>query len=637
MTLRYKTRIIIGTMFLSLIVILYFLSENLLLNGYGDTPREIYDQEITIAYLMLMIVGVGLVFGIVTIFLLEKQVLSRLSRLSNSIHSIGTSGDISARVSMPGADELSILAGTVNGMLAALQQSENELRQSEEHYRLLADNARDVIYTMDVNLRFTYVSPSVTPLTGYSIEEANARTLAEVLTPTSFDLAMKTFVEEQAIENMAQKDLYRSQTLELEVKRKDGSTVWVEARMTSLRDPDGQAIGILGVARDITERRRARQQIEHAAQEWRTTFDSISDLISIHDKDFKIVRVNKAFANAFKMKPQEVIGKTCYELMHGTKEPWPDCPHRQVLKTKKLSREEFFNSHLGIHTEVVCLPIFDEEGKVTAVVHIVRDITERKRAEEKLQELYNEEKDLRQELEEEISKRVEFTRALVHELKTPITPVMASSELLLQKLKGKPLLDLAENINQGAYNLNQRIDELLDLARGEIGMLQLNPEPVDLLPLLQRIANEEMSVALHNKQSLNVELPSSLPTVWADEVRFRQVVLNLMNNALKFTPAGGKITLRAKPDSANLIVEVQDTGRGISQEEQEQLFEPYHRLERDKDRLSGLGLGLSLSKKLVELHGGQIWVKSQKDKGSTFGFSIPLEATDQGEKSVETG
>jgi PAS domain S-box-containing protein len=502
MTLRYKTRLIIGSMFLGLIVILYFLAENVLLGGYGDTPRDIRELEFAIAYLMLMLVGVGLVFGIVTIFLLEKQVLSRLSRLSSNIHNIGTSGDISTRVSVPGTDELSILAGTINGMLAALEQSETELRRSEEQHRLLAENARDVIYSMDVNLKFTYVSPSVTPLTGYSVEEAKAQTLDKVLAPASFDLARKTFAEEQAIENTEQKDLYRSQTLELEVKRKDGSTVWLEAGMTPLRNREHQVIGILGVARDITER---------------------------------------------------------------------------------------------------------------------------KQADAKLQELYNKEKGLREELEEEISKRVEFTRALVHELKTPITPVLASSDLLLQKLEDKPLLNLAENINQGAYNLNQRIDELLDLARGEIGMLYLNPEPVDPLPLLQRIVNQGIPVAMRNKQSLIVELPSSLPEVWADEVRLRQIVLNLMNNAFKFTPPEGKITLRAKHDSANLIVEVQDTGFGISPEEQTQLFEPYHRLTRDRERLSGLGLGLSLAKKFLELHGGKIWVKSEKGKGSTFGFSIPLE------------
>ena len=506
MTLRKKTRIIIGTMFLGLIVILYFLSESILLNGYGETPRDIRAQEAAIAYLMLIVVGAGLVFGVVTLFLLETQVLSRLSRLSKSISRIGTSGDLSARVIMPGVDEMAVLAGTINGMLAALQQSESELREREERYRLLAENATDIIYTMDVNLRFTYISPSITRLTGYSLEEATAQTLAEILTPASSDLAMKTFTEELAREDMAQKDLSRSRTLELEVKRKDGSTVWVETITTFLRDSDSQVTGILGVARNITER---------------------------------------------------------------------------------------------------------------------------KRADKKLQELYQNEKDLRRKLEEEINKRIEFTRALVHELKTPITPVLASTELLLQKLKDEPFLGLAQNINQGATNLNQRIDELLDSAKGEMGMLQLNPEPVDPMQLLQRIVHEETPVALRNRQSLNVELPPSLRTVNVDEERFRQVVLNLMNNAFKFTPEGGKVILKAREEDANLIVEVQDTGPGISEKEQQQLFEPYHRLKSDRERLSGLGLGLSLSKKLVELHGGQIWVKSQKGKGSTFGFSIPLEATKQ--------
>ena len=479
-----------------------------------DMPRDIYQQgQTTISYLILSIVGVGLIFGLTTILLLERQVLSRLFHLSKSVSSIGTSGDLSARVSIEGEDEISNLAGTINGMLAALQQSESELKESEERYRLLAENVRDVIWTMDINLRFTYISPSVTSMLGYSVEEAMSLPFEELLTPSSLEAVKKAFAETPTVESIKQEGLSWSPTLELELKCKDGATIWVEVTSTFLPDADGQPIGFVGVGRNITER---------------------------------------------------------------------------------------------------------------------------KRAEEKLQELYHEEKNLRQELEAEINKRVEFTRALVHELKTPITPVIASSELLLEELEGGPLLDLAQNISQGAYNLNQRIDELLDLARGEIGMLRLEPESMDLRQLLKGIVDSLMPLALKNSQVLSFESPSSLPSVWADEDRLRQVVLNLINNAFKFTPAGGRITLRAKEGGANLVVEVQDTGRGISKEEQERLFEPYHRLESEVGHLSGLGLGLSLSKMLVELHSGKIWVKSQKGKGSTFGFSIPLETTAQREKSVGT-
>jgi signal transduction histidine kinase len=257
---------------------------------------------------------------------------------------------------------------------------------------------------------------------------------------------------------------------------------------------------------------------------------------------------------------------------------------------------------------------------------VARDVTERKRSEEKLQELYEQERKLRQELEAEMKRRVEFTRALAHELKTPLTPVMASSELLAAELREEPLLSLARNINRGASNLNNRIDELLDLARGEIGMLQLKLELVDLPKLLREVAGDMTPVASSHGQALILELPSSLPLARADEGRTRQVVLNLLNNASKFTPDGGKIILRAREDDGNLVVEVQDTGRGISAEEQQRLFEPYHRLESDREHLSGLGLGLALCKTLVELHGGRIWVQSQAGKGSTFGFSVPLEA-----------
>jgi signal transduction histidine kinase len=183
---------------------------------------------------------------------------------------------------------------------------------------------------------------------------------------------------------------------------------------------------------------------------------------------------------------------------------------------------------------------------------------------------------------------------------------------------------LAKNIYRGALNLNNRVEELLDLAKGELGMLTLRYGTVAPLQLLRQVFDDTTPLASSRGQSLNLDVPPSLPQIWADEDRLRQVMLNLLNNAFKFTPKGGKITLRAKEMDANLIVEVEDTGPGIS-EEQQRLFQPYHRLESDRERLSGLGLGLALSKMVVELHGAQIWAKSQKGKGSTFGFSLPLD------------
>ena len=263
------------------------------------------------------------------------------------------------------------------------------------------------------------------------------------------------------------------------------------------------------------------------------------------------------------------------------------------------------------------------QGKRAILGHAM-DITEQEMAEQKLEEAYEKERRLRQELQIEVQRRVEFTRALVHELKTPLTPIMSSSDLLVSGLKEEPWLSVAQNIQRGAINLNKRIGELLDLARGEIGMLKLNPKRVDFLKLLQHVGSEMSVLAASNGQKLKVELPDSLPLPWADEDRLRQITQNLLVNATKFTPEGGTITLRAKEQNGSLIVEVQDTGYGISDEEQRRLFRPYHRQVGEREHLSGLGLGLALCKNLVQLHGGRIWVKSEEGKGATFSFSIPI-------------
>lgn len=474
-----------------------------------DTPRDIYEQgQAVIAYVIISIVVIGFVFGLVTILLLERQVLSRLAYLSKKVSSIGMSGDLSARISMEGTDELSNVAGTINGMLAALQQSEAELRESEERYRMLAENATDIIWTTDTNMQFTYISPSVEPLLGFTVEELMNKAMPEVFTSESSGIALNSLKEELTRENLGQKSTLKVWTYELELNRKDSSLVPVEVKFTFLHEPEGKPFGILAMARDVTDR---------------------------------------------------------------------------------------------------------------------------KQAEQRLQELYREEKNLRQELQEEINKRVEFTRALVHELKTPITPVITASELLAEEIKEEPALSLVQSINKGAYNLNQRIDELLDLARGEIGMLSLNVGTVDPIQLLREIVRSTTLVATKNKQTMNLELPESMPSIPGDSDRLRQVILNLVNNALKFTPEGGKITLRARIDEDNLIIEAEDTGPGISEADQPWVFEPYRQLGNARAHHSGLGLGLSLSRMLVELHGGRIWVESQLGKGSKFSFSIPIKATEQTE------
>lgn len=254
---------------------------------------------------------------------------------------------------------------------------------------------------------------------------------------------------------------------------------------------------------------------------------------------------------------------------------------------------------------------------------LLREITERKGAEEKTEELYKLERKLRRKLEIQKEQRIKFTKTLVHELKTPLTPMRAASELLIAESRENSQLSLAKTINRGVLNLDRRIDELLDLAKGGIGILKLKYRLADPLQLLYEVADYVAPEAAKNGHSLALDLPPSLPTLWCDQDRLRQVVLNLLSNAFKFTPEGGRVTLRAKQKDDTLIVEVQDTGCGISDDKKQQLFKPYDQVEGDQEQFSGLGVGLALCKILVELHGGQIWVESQNGKGSSFIFTIP--------------
>lgn len=263
-------------------------------------------------------------------------------------------------------------------------------------------------------------------------------------------------------------------------------------------------------------------------------------------------------------------------------------------------------------------------GEKSVMLSVARDIAARKAEELKLTEMYNREKALRQALEAEIGKRVDFTRALVHELKTPLTPLIASGEALLEILQDEDELRLAGNIYRGAMNLERRINDLLDFARGEMGVLKVRCQQLDIAPLLLDVAAEVSPQFDRKKQSLELEIDDNIPLIVADHDRLRQILLNLLNNAAKFTARGGEITLGARVDGRMLQLSVADTGRGMSPEEQTHIFKPYYRVEDEAGPNDGMGIGLTLCKMLVNLQGGDIWFESEKGRGSTFYFTLPL-------------
>jgi PAS domain S-box-containing protein len=263
-------------------------------------------------------------------------------------------------------------------------------------------------------------------------------------------------------------------------------------------------------------------------------------------------------------------------------------------------------------------------GPIVQIVGTYFDLTEHKRFESEQRRLYQNEMELRQKLESEIQKRINFTNTLVHELKTPLTPVVTCSEMLVRELKEGLPLRLAKNIYHGATDLDQRIDELLELAKIEVGALKIKIQAVDILNLIRKTVDLMTPQAVSNQQIIITHLPKSLPMVKADAGRLNQVLMNLIGNALKYTPAKSEVTVSAQRRENSIIVEVRDNGRGISEELIGSIFEPYFRIKNDGDQIAGLGLGLPIAKSIIELHGGHIWVKSIDGKGSAFRFSLPI-------------
>jgi PAS domain S-box-containing protein len=254
----------------------------------------------------------------------------------------------------------------------------------------------------------------------------------------------------------------------------------------------------------------------------------------------------------------------------------------------------------------------DGHGTLTGKLVILRDITELKLTQ--------------RQLESEINKRSQFTRAIVHELRNPLTAIISSSSLLEEPKASSDTIRmaLARNISRASIDLEKRVNELFELARGELGLLEIKLEIVDMNSLIRDVVAEMSPVAAGKGITLEYQACEVNACVWGDKDRLRQVFFNLLGNSLKFTDRG-LITIRTQHYKGGLLLsQVEDTGKGIEKEELDNLFDPYQRSQKQKTSSSGLGIGLALCKQYIELHKGSIWAESIPGKGTTINFVIPL-------------
>ena len=271
--------------------------------------------------------------------------------------------------------------------------------------------------------------------------------------------------------------------------------------------------------------------------------------------------------------------------------------------------------------------IKDISENITSYIFLGHNISEIVGLNKQLTQLYEGEKILRQELEEEIEKRIEFSRVLVHELKTPLTSVVGMAELLSESNLQPPYDRAVTSINRSTLELSNRIGEILDLTRADVGTLSIEPSPINPSTLISEVI-KDMEQNIHSQGlTLRTEIDLKLTYINADEKRIRQVIQNLITNAVKASETGGEILVSASIQDACFKVTVRDNGQGIDKNDLPHIFEPYYRAKGVAERYEGLGLGLTLSKRIIELHGGRIWVESKLEEGSTFSFTIPVAST----------
>ena len=392
--------------------------------------------------------------------------------------------------------------------------------------------------------------------------------------------------------------------------------------------------------RDITKYKQAVEALQQGEQKYQSLTNDVLDSsavgIFILDPDFKVVRVNNALESYFGLRREEVIGKDKRQLIS-----------KQIKHTFE-NPEEFAEKVLNTYDNNTYVENFEchvlTEGKrkerwlehwsqpiqsglyAGGRIEHYTDITRRKQMEQELQEK-------NEHLIAASQAKTRFLTGMSHELRTPLNVIIGFSELMLDEVPGTVNTEqrqCLDDILSSGHHLLNLINELLDLSKIESGKMAFNLKSIALTAMIASSYNTIMAILTPKKQSLDVKIEEELPPVYVDGLRIKQVLLNLISNAAKFTHDGGKLTVEAVSKGDWCQVSVIDSGIGIKKKHQKKIFEPFYQVDNLLAKpKNGIGLGLAVNKQIIAKHGGQIWVESEYGKGSRFIFTLPLVTTAQ--------
>lgn len=512
---------------------------------------------------------------------------------------------------------------------AQVQDLQAELRQLHDHLgflRSILESTDDAVFARDRDGRHWLANRSAARLVGRPLAELLGRTAAELFPPETA----------ARIEGLDRRVLETGNTLVLEEEYEvEGSRRTYLTKKAPYRDRGGTVVGLVGIGRDITSRKRAEQALERRTAE---LTERVKELRCLYALSTMMGRPDLAWADKLRhvaalipagwkypevARARILLGEQCYDCPGYRDSPW-------CLSEPLTVRGEPVGQVQVVYLEA--RPAADQGPFSQEEVRLLREVATRL---DELLERRRVAEALTRALERaEAASRLksEFVTNISHELRTPMNSILGFAELLIDGVDGPLNTDQMGSlwrIERNARNLLRLINEVLDLSRIEAGRMELFVEPFSLRALVTDVARELLVPAREKGLELHYRLSPAVPDlVCGDDGRLRQVLVNLGGNAVKFT-SRGRVEIQVepgRPGTAEVLFRVSDTGVGIPAGYRQTVFEPFVQVDGSITRRhQGAGLGLAISSHLVQLMGGELWLESEEGHGSTFGFRLPLE------------
>jgi PAS domain S-box-containing protein len=515
------------------------------------------------------------------------------------------------------------------------KQAEMENQLLRERLQFVLSSSPAVIFSCkpDGNYATTFISDNIANLTGYTAEEfvADPDFWVDHIHP---DDITRVFAE------LAHLVAHESHIHEYRFLHQDGSYRWLQDGLRLVRDGQGNPLEIIGYRVDVSDRKRTEEKLQDLNSALYNTVEGISYL----DIDGYYLSVNRAYANLCGYEPEELVGRPWQQTVHPENVPAMTVAYQQMLKLGKVNAETRGIRKDGsvFYKQITMVMACDEQGNLKGHHCFMKDISDRKQAEEELRQTNERLGFINRELERATRLKDEFLANMSHELRTPLNAILGMSEGLQESVFGE--LNERQHqsiatIERSGRHLLELINDILDLSKIEAGKLELEIASVSVNRLCNSSLTFVRQQAIQKNLHLVTEIPPDLGEIAVDERRLRQVLINLLNNAVKFTQTGGSITLKVQlnkstekkdplltQSGATICFSVIDTGIGIATEDIGKLFQPFVQIDSRLNRQhAGTGLGLALVKQIVELHGGSITVSSKLSQGSCFTVCLPCD------------